>query len=154
MAGSPLQPSVDTDRQGAPDPREELRRVLAAMSAAWQGRRYDSLAQVFADNMVFALPASSARLEGARAVVESYREFMDRVTLTEYREEDPCIDIWGDTAVVTYRWEMAWLAGNVPNREAGHDVFVFRRDPGAPWRAVWRTMSFEPSAQKPHTPTS
>jgi len=148
----PIQPSVDTLHQSAPDPREELRRVLAALSAAWQGRRYDSLAQIFADNMVFALPASSARLEGARAIIESYREFMDRVTLTEYREEDPCIDIWGDTAVVTYRWEMAWLAGNVPNRETGHDVLVFRRDPGAPWRAVWRTMSFEPSAQKPLTP--
>src|SRR5262245_25430629 len=89
MADSPLQPSVDTLRQGAPDPREELRRVLAAMSAAWQGRRYDSLAEVFADNMVLALPASSARLDGAHAIVESYREFMDRVTLTEYREEDP-----------------------------------------------------------------
>ena len=154
MAGSPVQPSVDTVRQDAPNPREELRRVLAAISAAWQGRRYDSLAQIFADNMVFALPASSTRLEGAQAIVDSYREFMDRVTLTEYREEDPRIDIWRDTAVATFRWEMAWLAGNVPNREAGYDVFVFRRDPGASWRAVWRTMSFEPAAEKPHTTAS
>jgi len=154
MAGSPLQPSADIVPQGPSDPRDELRRVIAAISAAWQGRRYDLLAQVFADDVVFALPASSARLDGAQAVVESYREFMDRVTLTEYREEDPCIDVWGDTAVVTYGWEMAWLAGDVPNREAGHDVFVFRRDAGAPWRAVWRTMSFAPPAEKPPTPAS
>src|SRR5262245_28542902 len=144
--------SQEASMGGSPDAREELRQVLAGMSAAWQGRRYDSLAQFFADNMVFALPASSARLDGARAIVEGYREFMDRVTLTEYREEDPCIDVRGGTAVVTFRWEMAWLAGGVRNREAGHDVFVFRRDSGAPWRAVWRTMSFEPAAQEPHTP--
>jgi uncharacterized protein (TIGR02246 family) len=153
MAGSSIQPSADSVSLSALDPREEIRRVLAAVSAAWQGRRYDLLAQLFADDMVFALPASSARLDGAQAIVESYREFMDRVTLTEYREEDPSIDVWGDTAVVTYRWEMAWLAGNVPNREAGHDVFVFRRNPGAPWRAVWRTMSFASPAE-PHTPAS
>ena len=123
--------------------------MLAGISAAWQERRYDSLRQFFADNMVLALPAFSARHDGAENIVESYREFMDRVTLTEYREEEPAIDVWGDTAVVTYRWEMAWLAGTVPNREAGHDVFVFRRDPGGPWQAVWRTMSFDPPAQKP-----
>jgi len=131
-----------------PDAASEVRRALGALSAAWQERRYDDLALLLADDMVFALPGFAGRLEGAVAVVASYREFMDRVTLTSYRESAHAVDVWGETAVASYRWEMAWLAGGVPNQEAGHDVFVFRRAAGSGgiWRAVWRTMTFEPHA--------
>jgi uncharacterized protein (TIGR02246 family) len=126
--------------------------ALRAISAAWQERRYNELAQLFADEIVFALPGFTGRLEGAPAVVASYREFMERATLTEYREDAPQIDVWGDTAVATYRWEMAWLAGGVPNREAGHDAFVLRRGGDGQWRAVWRTMTFEPQSNDAPTP--
>jgi len=132
----------------------EVARTLAALSAAWRERRYDDLRDVLAEDMVFALPGFGGRLEGASAVVASYREFMERATLTAYEESPPTVDVWGETAVASFRWEMAWLAGGVPNRGAGHDVFIFRRaGPGAPWRAVWRTMSFEPPEQ-PRAPAT
>ena len=128
----------------------EVRRVLSALSAAWQGRRYDELAEYFAEDVVFTLPGFAGRLEGVAAMVASYREFMERATLTEYQEDTPAIDVWSETAVATLRWEMAWLAGGVPNREAGHDVFVLQRVDGrGPWRAVWRTMTFEPASAPP-----
>jgi hypothetical protein len=104
-----------------------VRDFLSRISAAWQERRYDDLEQLFAPDMVFALPGFAGRLEGRTSVVASYREFMDRVSLTSYREEGLDIDVWGDTAVAKYRWEMAWVAGGVSNHEAGHDVFVLRR---------------------------
>lgn len=118
--------------------------TLAALSAAWRERRYEDLTEFLAEDMVFALPGLGGRLEGASAVVASYREFMDRVTLTAYTEAEPDVAIWGETAVATFRWEMGWLAGGVPNHETGHDVFVLRRaSVGAPWRVVWRTMMFD-----------
>ena len=137
--------TVGIDKDDAGATAMEVTRTLAAMSAAWRERRYDDLTPFLAKDMVFALPGFSGRLEGAAAVVASYREFMERVTLTAYEESTPAVDVWGDTAVASFRWSMAWLAGDVPNREVGHDVFVFKRaQPGAPWRAVWRTMTFEP----------
>jgi len=132
----------------------EVRHVLANISTAWQARRYDVLAEFFAEDMILALPASGARLEGVRAVIESYREFMDRVTLTNYREDPATVDVWVNTAVASYRWEMSWLAGNTPNREVGHDIFVFRRTTDERWLAVWRTMMFEPSAPAPDAPAA
>jgi len=133
----------------------EVTRTLAALSAAWRERRYDDLADFLAEDMVFALPGFSGRLEGASAVVASYREFMERATLTAYEESPLAVDVWGETAVASFRWEMAWLAGGVPNRETGHDVFVLRRTaPEAPWRAVWRTMTFEPPAEQPRAPAA
>jgi uncharacterized protein (TIGR02246 family) len=150
----------DAPNVASPDAaREAVRRTFARLSAAWQGRRYEELATLLADDMVFALPGFGSRLAGAAAVVASYRDFMERVTLTAYREESPQVDVWGDTAVVSYHWEMAWLAGGVANAESGHDVFVFRRGPHddagrSPWLAVWRTMTFEPSAASPPAPAA
>lgn len=125
----------------------EVADTMAKLSAAWRERRYNDLAQFLATDMVFALPGFGGRLEGSAAVVASYKEFMDRVTLTKYEESLPAVDVWGDSAVATFSWEMHWLAGGVPNHECGHDVFVLRRaNASAPWRAVWRTMVLEPSS--------
>ena len=124
------------------DASAAVRDVMARITAAWRERRYDDLAEVFAEDMVFTLPGFSGRLEGREAIVASYRDFMERVTLTDYREDELVVDTWGDAAVASYRWDMAWRAGGVPNHETGHDVFVFRHTNGV-WLAIWRTMAFD-----------
>lgn len=91
---------------------------------------------------MFSIPGQTPRLEGRDAIVASYREFMDRITLTSYRDLHS-VDVWGETAVASFRWDMAWLAGEVPNHETGCDVFAFRHADGR-WLAVWRTMIFTP----------
>ena len=121
---------------------DAVREVIARINAAWRDRRYDDLCQMFAEDMVFTLPGFSGRLEGREAIVASYREFMERVTLTAYLEDRLVVDAWGDAAVASYRWDMAWLADGVPNHETGHDVFVFRHTNGV-WLAIWRTMTFD-----------
>jgi uncharacterized protein (TIGR02246 family) len=121
---------------------DEVRAALARLGAAWRERRWDALAGCLDERVVFAV-LGAGRVEGRDAAVASYREFMERATITEYREEPPAVDVWGDTAVATYRWTMAWLSGGVPNRGTGHDVLVLRRADGA-WRAVWRTLVADP----------
>ena len=124
------------------DASDAVRVAIARINAGWRDRRYDDLSQMFAEDMVFTLPGFSGRLEGREAIVASYREFMERITLTAYREDGLVVDVWGDVAVGCYRWDMAWFAGGVPNHETGHDVFVFRRTNGL-WLATWRTMTFD-----------
>lgn len=125
----------------------EVARTLEALGAAWRERRHDALARFLADDIVFALPGLGKRLEGAAAAVASYREFMGRATLTDYEESAQAIDVWGDTAVASFRWDMAWISGGESHRESGHDVFVFRRATGdGTWQAVWRTMISAPPA--------
>jgi uncharacterized protein (TIGR02246 family) len=123
---------------------DDVRAVLDRISEAWQTRRYEDLSRLLAQDMVFALPGLTARLEGRDAIVASYREFMDRITLTSYREDEHSINVWGGMAVASFRWDMAWLAGGVPNHEIGRDIFAFRHAGDAGWIAVWRTMLLEP----------
>jgi uncharacterized protein (TIGR02246 family) len=124
------------------DASDAVRAATARINAAWQERRYDDLRQMFAEDMVFTLPGFTGRIEGPEAIVASYREFIERVRLTSYREDQLVVHVWGDTAIAGYRWDMAWLAGGVPNHETGQDVFAFRHRNGA-WLAIWRTMTFD-----------
>jgi hypothetical protein len=127
------------------DHRAEVRLTLGRISAAWQDRRYQELATLFDEHIVMVLPGLSARIEGRAAVVESYMEFMEHSTVSEYWEDEPTIDVWGDTAIASYHWEMTWVSGGRSESAAGYDVFTFSRrtDGDQAWRAVWRTMALD-----------
>ena len=93
------------------DASAAVRAATARINAAWRERRDDDLRQMFAEDMLFTLPGFSGLLQGREAIVASYREFIERVTLTSYREEQLVVHVWGETAVASYRWDMAWSAG-------------------------------------------
>jgi len=48
----------------------------------------------------------------------------------ELKESDAEIDVWGNTAVASYAWEMKYEMGDASYHESGRDLFVFKRDVG------------------------
>ena len=160
MTGKASSDQSTIDKHHVPDATGEVRAVLAAISRAWQERRYEELTEFFAPNMVLVLPGFAGRLEGRESIMASYQEFMDRITLTEYREAEAAVDVLGDTAMASFRWEMTWLAGVVPNRAAGHDAFLLQRVPADDagrtprWIALWRTMAFESDSASSSQPAT
>ena len=121
---------------------EAVRALLRRVDEAWRHGRWDALAACFDERMVVVGPGMARRATSGRAAAESYREFMERATLIRYRADEPAVDVWADTAVATFAWEMVWEADGTPHHDVGHDVLVCRRDAAAPdgWLAVWRTM--------------
>jgi uncharacterized protein (TIGR02246 family) len=107
-----------------------IRHVVAGISTAWRAGRTRELHDFFADDVVLIAPGARARIEGRAAVVETYREFAEHTT-QDYRELDLSVDVFGDTAIATFRYEM--------NNEGGSDVLVLSRRAGM-WKVVWRTI--------------
>jgi hypothetical protein len=76
---------------------------------------------------------------------QAIRELLGRINdaWLKGRPEDippePDVDIFGDTAIAVYAWNMTYELSGLEYRESGHDVFVFNRDQGR-WLAVWRVM--------------
>lgn len=134
--------------------QDEVRHTLQRISAAWRDRCYQELAILFDENIVMVLPGLSARIEGRAAVVDSYMEFMEHSAVGDYWEDEPTIDVWGDTAIASYRWEMTWVSGGISENAAGYDVFTFSRrtDGDQGWRAVWRTMALDVSPEDDSSP--
>jgi hypothetical protein len=122
----------------------EVSIALRRLSESWRNRRYDELRDCFHDNAVMTPPGFSGGVVGRDAVVESYREFMDRSTLDSYSEAPATIEAFESTAIAHYRWDMVWTSGGKQDRASGHDLFVFARDADSgQWKAVWRTVLFD-----------
>ncbi len=124
---------------GAGDAREGVLDALARITAAWRERDFDALPALFAPDMVMALPGLSGYLEGREACIESLRDFTAAARIDRYAESAHRVDVSGDTAVASYRWEMAWTRGGHGHAATGQDLFVLRRE-GARWLATWRML--------------
>lgn len=125
----------DTERNA----QGEIRQLLKSMSEAWVSGHPEELEEYFHEDMVIALPGFGRRGVGKRACVESYKELTSRATIQDFRESDPLIDVWGDTAVASYRFELDYEMSGQEHHDSGQDLFVFARERGN-WRAVWRTI--------------
>lgn len=116
-----------------------IRHVVAGISTAWRTRRVSELHDFFADDVVLIAPGARARIQGRVAVVETYREFAENTSSQEYRELDLNVDVFRETAVATYRYEIAWSRDGARFKESGTDVLVLGKT-GGKWRVVWRTI--------------
>jgi ketosteroid isomerase-like protein len=133
--------SAESGDDHSTDALTEVSIALRRLSESWRNRRYDELLDCFHDSAVMALPGLSERIVGRDALVESYREFMDRSTLDSYSEALATIETFENTAVAHFQWEMVWTSGGKQDRSSGRDLFVFAREPeSGRWKAVWRTM--------------
>jgi hypothetical protein len=74
-----------------------------------------------------------------RQFLAGFRDFILNATIHEFHEHDHQIDVVGDTAVVTFAYEMRYERSGERYRATGRDFWVFQRQ-GIAWVAVWRTM--------------
>jgi hypothetical protein len=56
-----------------------------------------------------------------------------------FEDSDPQIDVFGETAVASLAFAMAYERGGETYRATGRDVWVFARS-GEGWLAIYRTM--------------
>jgi len=129
-------PTADADYRA-------IRQLVQQINDAWRSGETADLNRYFHTDMVIVSPGFQALTRGRVACVRSYEDFVRNAVIHEYSESEPTIDVWGDTAVATYGWKMAYEQKGTVSREQGHDQFVFAREPDG-WRAVWRMLTFGP----------
>jgi ketosteroid isomerase-like protein len=121
-----------TDRDAALDAMQRINRT-------WLEGRPRDLAPLLHPAVVMVLPGFSGRAEGRDALVAGFIDFCDHAELYEYEESGHQIDVTGDTAVVSYAFDMVYERDGARYQSTGHDVWVFTRQGGA-WLAVWRAL--------------
>jgi len=113
--------------------------VLHQINQAWlDGRVADMVAWVHPD-IVMVGPGFSARVQGRQALLAGFEDFVQNAKTEEFRDFDHQADIAGDTAVVTFRFDMVYSRSGGRYRATGRDLWVLERE-GEVWTAVWRTM--------------
>jgi hypothetical protein len=107
--------------------------------AAWLGKDWARLEASLAEDVEFLSRDFASPLVGRQAVLEGIRAFLGRLDVHEYNATDLQSHRSGPVAVVTYRWQMHWTAGEAHRSSCGRDVLVLRNESGE-WRLVWRAQ--------------
>jgi ketosteroid isomerase-like protein len=119
--------------------RVEAATVLRRINQAWLSGRIDDLVPLVHPGIVTVVPGFAAGIQGRDAFLAGFRDFCQSATIHEFREHDYRVDVVGDTAVATFRYEMLYERSGERYRCTGRDLWVFQRQDGG-WIAVWRTM--------------
>jgi ketosteroid isomerase-like protein len=121
-----------------PDPQTVLA-VLQQINRAWLEGRPADILPFLHPQMTMAYPGFSGRAEGAEALIAGFQDFCQNATVQSYAESDHQVDLAGNSAVASFRFEMVYARDGSSWRSTGRDLWVFERR-GDGWLAVWRTM--------------
>ena len=98
------------------------------------------LAALLDAEAIFVEPSTSRRSEGREAVVRAADDERHHTRIESFEELEHTVDVFGDFAMVTYRYEMRArpAAEEQEREESGQDVVALRRT-GGKWRVLWKT---------------
>ena len=119
--------------------REDAAAAMRLINQSWLDGRVEDLAPIVHPEIVMVFPDFTGSIQGRENFLAGFRDFCQNATIQEFREHDHHIDVAGDTAVVTFRYEMVYERSGKQYRSTGRDLWVFRKQ-GMVWIAVWRAM--------------
>jgi uncharacterized protein (TIGR02246 family) len=119
--------------------RQEIRELIEQLNDTWVKGSPAELSSFFREDIVMVHPDFVQRTEGREACVASYVEFCSQAKVKELKLGETSIDVFGDSAVATYSYEISYEMGGESFKDAGRDLFIFVRESDR-WQAVWRTM--------------
>ena len=119
---------------------EEILQLVQRMNDAWaKPNSTEALASFFHEDIVMVHPDFTQRTEGRDACVAGYEDFCKQAAILDLTISNPGIDVFNNTAIATYSYEIEYEMGGERFKDTGRDVFVFVRENDR-WQAVWRTM--------------
>jgi uncharacterized protein (TIGR02246 family) len=119
---------------------DAIRNLLQQLNQAWMRGQPQDIGPMLDDDVVFIYPGFVGRAQGRAAAVATYEDFLAQARIHGVNLEEPSIDVFGDTAVATYRYDVDYELSDGRFREKGRDLFVFACNAEGVWRAVWRMM--------------
>ena len=129
---------METPSEGTRD-TEEIWLLVQQMNDAWAKGNPGGLASFFREDIVMVNPDFTNRTEGRDACIASYEDFCKQAAILDLKISNPGIDVFGNTAIATYSYEIQYEMGGERFNDTGRDIFVFVRENDR-WQAVWRTM--------------
>ena len=112
---------------------------MRQINEAWLKGQVQDLAPNVHPEIVMVFPGFAGRVQGREAFLAGFADFCQNATIHEFREHDQHVDVAGNTAVVTFQYDMVYERSGAQYRSTGRDLWVFQLQDTA-WIAVWRTM--------------
>jgi hypothetical protein len=114
---------------------ETMRRI----NQIWLNGQIHHLSPVIDPEIVMVFPGFSGRIQGREQFLAGFQDFCDNAKVHEFAEHDYEADVVGNTAVITFKYEMLYERSTQRFRSTGRDLWVLHNQ-DSKWIAVWRTM--------------
>ena len=115
--------------------KKEVWKSVRDLNFTWTKGNPDDLKNYFHPDMVAITPTDRKRREGREACIRDWTEFSKVAKIHSWQEIDPKIQIFGNTAIVTYYFEISFERGGKKIDFAGRDMYVLVME-GNRWLAV------------------
>jgi hypothetical protein len=113
--------------------QQEIWATVRALNDAWTQGHPDDLAQYFHRDMIAITATDRHRLDGGPACIAGWKGFAEAAHIHFWKEVDPVIRVYGDSAVVAYDFDMAFDLGGQTINLGGRDMFFMVREGGRWW---------------------
>ena len=124
--------------------KNEIRQIVEDIKEASRKGDIETLKSLCHKDVVIVPPGFVQRAEGRDTYLKSVEDFCNTGTILEYKMLSMKIDVFGDVAIVYYRYNTRWEMRGETFSEEGNDVMVLGCYEGK-WLLIWRTLI--PSAQ-------
>lgn len=119
--------------------KDQIKQTIKKINQSWLEGHPENLNHYFHDNMMIVSQEFKVMGAGKEICIKSYADFINQAVIKVYKESDPEIHTWGNTAVAFYNFEIAWEMDGKSFQEKGRDFYIFSFDNGK-WLAVWRMV--------------
>jgi len=113
--------------------KQEIWATVRAMNDAWTKGNPDDLAKFFHRDMVAITATDRNRLDGGAACIAGWKGFATAARIHRWEEVDPVINVYGNSAVVAYYFDMSFDMGGQTINMGGRDMFFFVKENGRWW---------------------
>lgn len=113
--------------------RQEIWATLRALNDAWTQGQPARLSDHFHPRMLAITATDRLRRTGAAACIAGWQAFAEATTIHDWREIDPVIEVFGEAAVLSYYYEIAFTMAGQKHTLDGRDMFFFVRENGRWW---------------------
>src|SRR5688572_5564537 len=91
--------------------QSEMWALMQRINDAWVRNRPGEMASLLHESITVLPPGGHDPVRGRELVVDSYRDFLVQATVVRFEEYPRAIDLFGDTAIVTYDFELTYGLG-------------------------------------------
>jgi len=120
--------------------QQNLWDIMQQINNCWYKGQPAQLAEYFHDNIVFNSPDLKKQSAGKDICIQSYINFINSSKILLFKETNPVVHIFDNTAIVTYEFEMKYEQKDKVYHETGTDIMVFNKQENS-WKAVWRSLA-------------
>lgn len=120
--------------------QQELWAVVQKINECWYKGQASQLGDFFHHIVVFNSPDFRHQISGKDNCTQTYVDFLKISKVLLYNENNHTVQLFDNTAIVTYDFEMKYEQNNKTYHEVRTDIMVLILFQGS-WRLAWRGLS-------------